>query len=353
MIDWTKSMQQTFDFYVVDPETWGNKTKLELIKSCSISRDADNETLGSSSIDSTELLDECYVRTFLICNQNGIKYQFPLATHIVQTPDEKYNGRVKEITMDSYTPLLELKDNKPPYGYFVPKGANIMDTAFELISDHCRAPVVKINDGQTLVSDFVADFDNDTWLSFLTDLISIANFKFDIDEMGRILFAPKKEASTMTPIWTYDDSNSSILYADVTLSRDLYGVPNVVEVLFSTENFFRVGVAINDDDSSPISITNRGRRVVHRVSNPEGLQNPSQDQIDNYAKELLRSLSTLEYTISYSHGYCPVRVGDCVGFDYKRADLRDIRALVKSQTISCSAGCKVDEKAVFTTKLWG
>ena len=93
--------------------------------------------------------------------------------------------------------------------------------------------------------------------------------------------------------------------------------------------------------------------MTHRVNNPEDLISPDQHTMDEYAKNLLRDLSTLEYSVSYSHGYCPVRVGDCVELNYTRANLVGIRAIVRSQEISCSTGCKVTETATYTKKLWG
>lgn len=47
------------------------------------------------------------------------------------------------------------------------------------------------------------------------------------------------------------------------------------------------------------------------------------------------------------HGYCPVRVGDCVLLNYERAGLKNIKAKVISQSINCGIGCTVEETAVF------
>ena len=55
---------------------------------------------------------------------------------------------------------------------------------------------------------------------------------------------------------------------------------------------------------------------------------------------------------SYTHAYCPVRVGDCVRLNYSRAGLENVKAKVISQSITCESGCPVSEKAVFTTNLW-
>lgn len=352
MADWLSSMQQTFEYYIVDPYTWTDMKRIDNVKTSTISRDTDASTLGSATIDITESVGECYLRIYLIIIQNGVREKYPLGTFLVQTPSFSYDGKVRNISMDAYTPLLELKENMPPLGYSILKGENIMDYAYRLTREHVRAPVVKAVCAEELFNDFVASTD-DTWLTFTTDLIANAKYTFDLDEMGRILFAPKQDTASLQPIWTYDDSNSSILYPDLSLDHDLYGVPNVVEVIYSNGGDYYYSKVVNDDPNSPISTVNRGREIVHRVTDPDVIGDPTRNQIQEYAEQLLRDLSSLEYTIKYSHGYCPVRVGDCVRLNYKAAGLTDVKAKVISQTIKCEPGCPVTEKATFTVKLWG
>ena len=74
--------------------------------------------------------------------------------------------------------------------------------------------------------------------------------------------------------------------------------------------------------------------------------------VTEYAEKLLREVSTLEYEITYKHGYCPVNIGQCVRLNYKRAGITDVKARVISQTIKCEPGCPVSEKAAYTVKLW-
>ena len=201
-------------------------------------------------------------------------------------------------------------------------------------------------------NDFVSNTD-DTWITFISDLIANAKYTFGLDEMGRIIFMPVQDTASLQPVWTYDDSNSSILYPDLDIDRDLYGIPNVVEVIYSNGKDIYTARVENNDENSPISIQNRGREIIHRETNPDLLGDPTKNQIDEYAEQLLRDLSTLEYTISYTHGYCPVRLGDCVRINYERAGLKNIKAKVISQSIECKPGCPVTEKAVYTNKLWG
>lgn len=351
MADWLSSMQQTFEYYIVDPETWGNTKLIDNVTSCTITRDAEAETLGSATIDVIESLGECYIRAYLVTIQNGVKERHPLGTFLIQTPSSRFDGKVTDVSMDAYTPLMELKENPPPLGYYIPKTANVMDMAYTLTRNNVRAPVVRPTCQETLFYDFVAD-PNDTWLTFLIDLMKKAEYQYMLDEMGRILFAPVQETAALQPVWTYDDGNSSILHPELDLDHDLYQIPNVVEVIYSDSNEYYVAQAVNDDPNSPISTVNRGRKITHRDSNPAIVGDPTENQIQEYADNLLKELSTLEYTITYTHGYCPVRVGDCVRLNYERAGIVGVKAKVVSQSISCEPGCPVTETAVFTNKLW-
>ena len=376
MPDWTKPMSQTYEYYIVDPGTWKDLKKLDTVRSSTISRDSEAETLGSASFVVTDMMKECYIRTYLVTIQNGVTERHPLGTHLIQTPSSKFNGRVKDISLDGYTPLMELKENQPAIGYFVPKSTsdepvNVMETAYRLTRDHVRAPVIKA-ECPTETSFVVVADPNDTWLSYLSDFISaqvfevqytnktrITQYTYDLDELGRILFAPVQDIASMQPVWTYTDDNSSILYPDITMDHDMYGIPNVVEVIYSGSVSTGDGKNVdhyyarveNHDPNSPISIPNRGREIVYRVQNPSLSGYPTAAMIREYAVQLIMTLSKLQRTITYTHGYCPVRLNDCVRLNYSRAGLTDVKAKVISQTIKCIPGCPVTEKAVYTEDL--
>ena len=351
MVDWLASMQQTFEYYTVDPGTWKDDKLLSDVKMSSITRDSEVETLGSATFEVTDLLGECYVRVYLITIQNGKREKHPLGTFLVQTPSSSFDGKTRNVSMDAYTPLLELKEKQPPIGYYIPKNENIMNMVKRLTQENARAPVSGVNCSAKLNYDFVADTE-DTWLTFLTDLTTNAKYAFDLDELGRILFSPKQDTASLQPIWTYDDNNSSILYPDLSIDHDLYGIPNVVEIIYTTNNNTYYAKVVNDDSNSPTSTMNRGREITYRETKPNLIGEPTQAQVEKYAEQLLKDLSSIEYTVSYTHGYCPVKVGDCVRLNYSRAGLNGVKAKVISQTIKCEPGCPVTEKAVFTTNLW-
>lgn len=352
MVDWTASMEQTFEYYVVDPNTWKDTSKLTNVKTANISRDLTVDTLGSATIDVTESVGECYIRIYMITVQNGIREKHPLGTFLVQTPNSTYDGKIRNVSMDAYTPLLELKEKQPPLGFSLMDGDNVMSNVYRLTRENLRAPVIETKCPDTIYNGFVSNAD-DNWMTFLIDLASYAKYEYNLDELGRVLFSPKQDTASLQPVWTYDDSNSSIVCPTFTLDHDLYGIPNSVEVIYSDGKNYYYSKVVNNDSNSPTSIQARGREIPHRITNPQISGIPTQDMIDEFAKRTLRELSTLEYTLSYTHGYNNVRIGDCIRFDYASSGLRDIKAKVVSQSIKCEAGCIVSEKAVFTKKLWG
>lgn len=351
MIKWEESMEQTYEFYKVDPNSWRDSERVECITNCTINRDFQSATLGSVSIDMTEDVGECYIRTYLIAIQNGERYKIPLGTHLIQTPYLNFDGKTKSISVDGYTPLIELKNNKPPLGYALLKGQPIMQAVSILSRDNLRAPVVATDSSHNLENDFIASVDED-WLSFNTALMSAAKYSYALDEMGEVLFEPNQETASLQPVYTYNDDNSSILYPSIKDEHDLYGVPNVVEVVYSTNLGFRFARVVNDDENSIVSTVRRGREVIYRETNPSFPGIPTQNTIEAYATQKLKALSSLQHTITYTHAYNHTRIGDCVVLNYKRAGLNNVKARILTQNIKCVTGCSVEETAVYTSKLW-
>ena len=354
MIDWTKSMRQTFEYYIVDPATWFDVEPLTTIKSCSITRDSTLDTLGSASIESSDDLNDKYVRAYLIATQGDEKEKIPLGTFLAQSPSTSFDGKVHAVSHDAYTPLIELSEKQMDMGYAVRKGANVVEAARGiLLSNSLRAPVGDCEDSTTLTGDFLSD-PSDTRLTFVSDLLINAKYSLGLDETSGIIFVPYKELEAMQARGIFTDDNSSILYPDITMGRDIFGVPNKVEVVFSSNTgAYLTSVDKNDDETSIVSYQARGRWITYRETNPDVVDGITQEQLDEYAHNKLVGLSTVDFEISYKHGYCPVRLGDCIMLDYKRAGIRNTRAKVVKQVIDCIPGTPVQETAVFTKKLFG
>ena len=356
-IDWTKSMQQIFEYFTVDPVTWKDRTPLRFVKSSTINRDSSADTLGSADMEMDENIGECYVRIYLVAKQfsnilNRTEIErIALGTYLIQTVPGGFDGRKTTTKVEAYTALMELKENPVPIGYFISKDDNIVDTAYKLLDNNCRAIIVKGSSDKKIYDDYIADT-SDTWLTYIKDFLANAQYHLDIDGYGRVLMVPDQEMSSLQPVYTFNDDNSSILKPDITWDYDLYGIPNVVEVIYSKDGDYLYSKVTNDNPNSITSTINRGRIITHRVVDPDLSGSPDQKQIDEYASKLLESLSSIQYSVTYTHGYCPVRVGDCVRLNYTRAGLKNIKAKVVSQSIACSSGCLVTETAVYSKNVW-
>ena len=351
MVDWTASMTQTYEFWTVDPISWADRSKIDVIISGSMDRDAETDTLQSASLKSTELINETYIRVYMIIGQNGMIYKETLGTFLFISPKDSFDGKCHTYDIDGYSPLIELKEKLVPIGYSLHKNANIMQNAGKIIQDNMRGPVVFADDTTELSEEFVANND-DNWLTYNRDLIARAKYKYDMDADGTLIFAPIQDLDSLQPRFYFNDDNSSILLPSITIDRDIYDIPNVLEVIYSNDDAYVYSEAVNEDEDSPTSTVNRGRRIVKRISDPELPGIPTQEQLDKYAVQLLKDLSSVEYKVSYTHGYCPVRVNDCVLLNYERAGLNNVKAKVISQNIPFESGCTVTETAIFPMKLW-
>lgn len=155
-------------------------------------------------------------------------------------------------------------------------------------------------------------------------------------------------ASSLHLIYNIDIADNNSL--DVSLVKY---IPNVVEVVYSSNSATYYSRVENTDENSPVSIQSRGRQIIYRDTSPSLTGVPTKEIIDDYAKQLLKSLSTLKYQLTFKHGYYPVRVGDCVRLNYRRAGLSDVKAYITNQSITCEPGCPIEETAVYTKELWG
>ena len=371
MIDWTKSMSQTYEFYVVNPYTGMNKEKLYNVTGASITRDLQSDTQVSGSIEYDGELDEAYVRVYLVAEQGEEHEKIPLITMLCQTPSTSYNGKYKKTSITGYSPLIELQNCYPPFGYTFPKAGTTpltnddpyrLDNLIQsLCDDNMRTTVLSIGEDlsdtqRAKMTEPIVTDPQQTWFEVISQLIGLTDYMFRVTPLGVTYFEKKPKLSRMAPIWTYDTENSSILSADISIDRDIYGIPNVIEVIVTSISGSIMNVSVeNNDTNSPTSIPSRGRRVVSRIINPEDigkLPPNSEDKLREYAKDKLEKVNELTYTISYKHGYCDVNIGDCVKINYPEAGIDNIKALVINQKIDCKTGCEVEETAIFTRKLF-
>ncbi len=350
-IDWTKGARQTWRYWVVDPVTWRDERELDGVVSCAVTRDETSDTLESGSLefDGDAPAGEMVVRVYLDTEQCGATERLCVGTMVVQTPGWKGDGRVRSADADMYGVLCDLADDQPPVGYSVVARSDPLASAATAARAVMRAPVGAPPEGVRLDEHYVAG-DNDTWLDAIRDLAERGGCTLAVDAYGQVRFEPRRRLTAITPVQTFDDSNSSVLDAGIEVTSDMHKVPNVVQVVWSEQGRTIVAEESNEDEGSQLSVQARGRRVLHRLINPDELSaGCTESAARALARVKLAELSHVRRSVTFSHAVvAPLpALGDCIRLRYGKYGI-DCRARVSRQVIHCETGGMVECTATWT-----
>lgn len=354
-LDWSRSMAREWAWYRFDPVTWQVAQPLESVVSASITYDEDTDTVASASIeiDGEWPNEEFWVRAYLDAEQGGRSERVCVATLLCQTPSRSLTSTFATTTVDAYGSLVELNDNLVGFGWSASAGSPCLLTAASVARQYGRAPVESPTSSDVLDEPWVAG-DSDSALAVVRAMANAANHEVTSDPWGRVVIRPKQRIASLLPAATVsDDDATGIILPPMSDSADLYGVPNVVEVVHSEESYVIVGTAVNDDPDSPLSTARRGRRVVMRFINPDELgAGCTQYAADLLARNMLANESCVTRTIEYDRAFDPrIGVGDCVRIDFSRHDMT-LDGIVVKQDIECDTGSRVHETVRVIERMW-
>lgn len=348
-MDWHRSMRQTPRYCEVDPASWRDVRVLDSVVSCKVTRDVDGDTRESAQITfDGPLSGEMWVRCYLDCEQDGKAERVPVGTWLVQTPSRKLDGKVSEVSAVAYSALHPLREEKPPVLWHAAMGSDCALAASQLCEDYGVAPVIRSGSSTRLADHYVAPVGSSA-LEVARTLAAAAGDEVSVDAMGNVVLEPVTASLAMLPSWTFRDDRESIILPDATEHLDWYSLPNVCEVVEGDI----IGRAVNDDPSSMLSTVSRGRRVVLRVEGADELKSgPTQEMADLVASRRLAEACGLERTVEVSHGFCPLRAGECAELDWRAMGLK-VTGRVRRQEIDVATGVTVRSTIVSESERWG
>lgn len=345
-IDWTASMTRRARYFEMDPKTWRDVAELDDIESGSTLWDLALPTLGSASFTMPPRRREMWIRAYVHAEQDGETEDVPAGAWLVPPPDSDWDGPRLKATADGYTPLKELDDDGPAYGWTVPTGSDALEEAAAICSAHCRAPVVAAATQAALEEPFSAG-DGMTWLAFVRALLDKVGWEVMLDGTGRILFEPVRDAAALSPVIWLDVSERSIMAPSLHDADGARDVPNKVRVVYSDASRCLVGEAVDDDPLSPTSTVARGRVVLHREESPSLPDNPTQEDVDDLAARILAEKGAAEHAVTVSHGFHPdARIGRGIGLDVPGAGML-ARAKIVSQQMELTPAMAVTAQVSF------
>lgn len=328
-MDFTKSYKAAFYAAFIDPVTWVEQERIELV-SGSISR-TDNGLRSSADL-TVRTYDEPidrWIRVYMDCDQNGSRAHEAIFTGIVSTPGSDHNGAITSVKLTAYSPLKAAEDIKLQLGWYVPAGRNGATVIRELLKKQ-PAPIVVEGTAPVLSEAIVAE-QNENCLTMAEKVLEAINWKVQVAGDGTIILSEvAKNPEALLDMGAGQD----IVETSFSKGRDWFSCPNV---LFATTGSATYE-ARDDDPDSDLSTVTRGREVQVFEENVTLADN---ETIRKYAERRLRELQERTETASYTRRYMPeVYPGDAVRLNYK--DLMGLYT-IESQSITLGTSARTQE----------
>lgn len=330
IMDWTQGFTSSFYGCYVDPSSWLDAERFEIISG---SIDRTNESLRESAsvaLTSYEQGTEKWIRIYLDTRQDSNGAHIPLFTGLAVTPDRDIDGMRTSYTLDCYSVLKPAQDVLLQRGWYAPVETSAGAIINRLLSGF--APVIIEPDSPTLTQAIVAE-DGETNLSMTDKILAAINWRLRIEGDGRIHVEPKP----LEPSAVFDALSSDVIEPAVKYTHDWFNCPNC----FRAVSDDLIGIAKDDSVSSPLSTVNRGREVW---AEEDGCELSSDESIAQYAYRRLKELQSVGVTVSYSRRFDPnVYVGDKVVLHYPAQGLEGTFT-VTSQSVELEYGARVSEE---------
>lgn len=335
-MDWSKGYTSTYYASVVDPITWRDTDRIDIING-SINRSVSDALMQSCSLQvkSGQETIEKWVRVWRDVEQNGEYSHDAVFTGLATTPRNEIEGLLRSDALECYSVLKPADDVHLLRGYYVSAGLNGAEVIRSLL-DVTPAPVSidRTNIPPTITSTLVAE-DGETHLSMIEKILTIIDWRLRINGNGEILICPQAEDTS----GAFDPNEVDVLEPSIKMEADWFSIPNV----FCAINDDVTAIARDDDPNSKLSTISRGREVWMTETSPSLADN---ETIEQYARRRLKSEQIIEKKASYNRRYVPdLLPGDLLLLHYPEQGLDGIY-MITSQSIELSHSGTTNEEAV-------
>ena len=335
-MDYTKGYTASFYAAFVDPGTWQDGERFELV-SGSVNRN--DEGLRQSAELTVRAYGETtdrWARIFMDCDQEGDRAHVPLFTGLISTPGEEHTDAVKDVRLQMYSPLKAAEDIKLELGAYVPAGTNGAEAVKDLLLTQ-PAPVRIIGEAPALDEAIIAE-QNDDCVTMSGRILEAIGWKLQIAGDGTIVLSEREE--NPRPVLKMSPDENDIIEPGFSKERDWFNCPNVLLVSSGAQTYR----ATDEDPDSPLSIQNRGREIIQIEDN---VTLSGGEGIIQYGRRRLKELQQVTETAAYTRRFMPeVNIGDAVLLDYP--DLQGTY-IIETQSISLTTNGQTQENAERTT----
>ena len=330
-MDWSKGYTATFYASFVDPVTWRDIERFEIVGG-SISH-SDSDLRESCDLDciNYDQSQERWVRVWMDTKQEGSSAHVALFTGLATSPDREIDGTLVSTPVELYSVLKPAADVYVQRGYYAPIGVRGADIVLQLL-DVIPAPIEAEEYSPRLQSAIISE-DGETRLTMALKILEAINWRLVISGAGEIRILPK----STEPVAVFGSLENDMLEPQVSINYDWFSCPNVFRAIAEGIS----AVARDEDPDSPLSIPARGREIWMEESDCELMAG---ETIAEYAQRRLKEEQAINTTMSYDRRFHPeVNIGDLVEIHYPRQGIEGIYE-VTDQSIEIGIGVKTSEE---------
>jgi hypothetical protein len=332
-MDWSKGLSASYKAYIVDPITWKDTEKIDII-SGSISKSEDDlresADITVSDYNSTK---EQWIRVYLDARQTADSYYGAIFTGLISSPGKEIEGNVQTNSLRCYSVLKPASDILLPRGYYVTYGTNTVNILKSLLTVIKGIPIVIEGTPPNLSQTIIAE-SGESNLSMADKILYSIGWRMCIRGDGAMVIS--EPAST--PSAYFDPVDVDSLELKVNIENNWFDCPNVFRAVQG--NFS--ATARDEDPGSIFSIPSRGREIYFEETSCTPYIGES---LAHYAKRRLKEEQQVYMTATYSRRFEPnANVSDVISLRYPGQGL-DGLFYISSQTVTLGYSPTVSEVA--------
>lgn len=278
---------------------------------------------GSGQLNVTDLqelisgkpLDWLNTRIRPVCVIEGFDREIPLGIWTAAAPTEDWTstGRTWNVDLLDKASILDRdiwvnRATGTPETFTALSSDNLVDLVRGMITDVGESTVAIDNDPTLVGRDMVWEVGT-TRLKIINDLLDAGGFfSLWVDPAGQFRVSKYTRPADRPPVYeasgAFTVGPTSVMSPDLTVERDIYGVPNRFVAIGQGEadTAARVATAVNMDPDSPYSYISRGRWITQVES---GVESVDQAALQTYADRRLAVATAVTTGLTLKHAFMP------------------------------------------------
>lgn len=242
---------------------------------------------------------------------NGVSWG--VGVFLLSAPTRSYSEVGSKWSVDLSSPLAVPDADCVDSTFIVKAGTNLVGVAADILYETGLEGLSVTPSSAVASSDMIYD-PGKSKLTIVNELLGAAGYwSAHPDGAGLIHLDPYVRPADRGMTYDFREGARAIHLPEWEREQDMAAVPNKVVFVSqgSADKPALVGVAVNDDSSSPYSYLSRGRWIVETRT---GVEAADQESINAQARRRLIDVSTPSAAITLQHMPVPIMPNQVVGF---------------------------------------